>query len=221
MKKMIFRLEEERRHIARELHDELGQRLTALKMELASLLLPTQLQGVPHERIEAMLGMVDDTVASVRRIAANLRPTMLDDLGLHAAIEWLASESSRRIGIQVVVHFEETEPPVSAAASIVLYRIVQEALTNVARHARATTVEIELLRQDQDLVLSVQDNGIGFSAPPSLDHSLGLRGIRERARMLGGHMQIEPGAGGGTRLVVRLPLLSSTAPTPPCAAGEC
>ena len=139
MKKMIFRLEEERRHIARELHDELGQRLTALKMELASLLMPAQAQegvpGVPHDRIEAMLGMVDDTMASVRRIAANLRPTMLDDLGLHAAIEWLASESSRRVGIQVAVHFEEPEPPISAAASIVLYRIVQEALTNVARHA--------------------------------------------------------------------------------------
>lgn len=194
--------EEERRHIARELHDELGQRLTALKMELSGLL-----PQAPHERIELLLEMVDDTMAAVRRIASNLRPMMLDDLGLNAAIEWLAHDASHRIGVEVELHLDEIRQPISAVASIALYRMVQEALTNVARHARATAVRIEIQQQAGELVLTVEDNGVGFPAQPAQpDHSLGLMGIRERAQMLGGRAEIGPAAGGGAQVVVRIPL---------------
>lgn len=202
--------EEERRRIARELHDELGQRLTALKMELSSLALQTP-AGAGGERIASMLDMVDETVASVRRISTELRPLMLDDLGLNAAIEWLARESARRTGIDVTLRLGEVEPPVGAAAAIALYRIVQEALTNVVRHARATRVRIDLRRQADELVLTVQDNGVGLSAQAMhREGSHGLMGIRERAYMLGGQFEVGASPGGGGCLTVRLP----------CAAGD-
>ena len=112
-----------------------------------------------------MLEMIDDTVASVRRIAADLRPMMLDDLGLNAAIEWLARDAARRMDMEITVRLGEEDPPVTQGAAIALYRMVQEALTNVARHARATDVSIEMRQEGGELVLTVRDNGIGFSAP--------------------------------------------------------
>ena len=199
--------EEERRRIARELHDELGQRLTALKMELAAL--ATQTPGsTSRQHIASMLEMVDETVTSVRRITADLRPLMLDDLGLNAAIEWLADGWARRMGIAVQLHLGETDPPLGGAASIALYRMVQEALTNVARHARATEVQVEIRHEAGELVLTVQDNGTGFSEPSMYQEgSHGLMGMRERAYMLGGQFEIGAAATGGGRITVRLPLL--------------
>lgn len=198
--------EEERRRIARELHDELGQQLTALKMELTGLGAPPAL-GVPPERIVALCEMVDETVAAVRRIAADLRPLMLDDLGLIAAIEWLGRESARRFGIDIALHLGEADPPISEAASIALYRMVQEALTNIARHAHATRASIELQHQDDDLILTVQDDGVGLSETAvTTEGSHGLMGIRERAYMLGGTLEIGDACGGGGRITIRLPL---------------
>jgi two-component system sensor histidine kinase UhpB len=200
--------EEERRRIARELHDELGQRLTALKMELASLNSPTTPEA-QHARIGTMLEMVDETVASVRRIATDLRPMMLDDLGLNAAIEWLANGWARRMGIAVRLRLGLDDPPVSEATSIALYRMVQEALTNIARHARATEVRIEMQTRAEQLLLTVQDNGTGFaelSNYPETSH--GLMGIRERAYMLGGQLEVGNLATGGARIMIRLPLES-------------
>ena len=198
--------EEERRRIARELHDELGQRLTALKMELSSL---ASAKGPRSDetRIANMLEMIDDTVASVRRIAADLRPMMLDDLGLNAAIEWLARDAARRLDMEITVRLSEEDPPVTQGAAIALYRMVQEALTNVARHARATEVNIEMRQEGGELVLTVRDNGVGF--PADLQHNegrYGLLGIRERAYMLGGRLEVDNPPGGGGRLTVRLPL---------------
>lgn len=200
---MVTAREEERRRIARELHDELGQRLTALKMELSTLVC----SDAPDDRRASMLNMVDETIASVRRISTDLRPLMLDDLGLNAAIEWLAEGWQRRMGISVRLRLCSDDPPLGQAVSIALYRIVQEALTNVARHAHATKVKIAIWHEDGELVLTVRDNGVGFTEPSMYhDGSHGLMGIRERAYMLGGTMEIGNSPGGGGRIAVRLPL---------------
>lgn len=198
--------EEERRRIARELHDELGQRLSALKMEIASLG-SRGTQGMPSCRFDGMLEMVDDTVAALRRIAADLRPLMLDDLGLSSAIEWLARDAARRMDIEVTVHQPGEDPPLAPGADIALYRMVQEALTNVGRHAHATDVRITLRQEGNELVLVVHDNGRGFpERAVGQDGRFGLLGIRERAIMLGGRLEIDNPPGGGGRITVRAPL---------------
>ena len=198
--------EAERRNIARELHDELGQWLTALKMELATLVAGTQRGGL-EGRVANMLSIVDETMAAVRRMASDLRPLMLDELGLNAAVEWLARESARRLGIEIMLRLDDTDPPVSEAATIALYRMVQEALTNIARHAKATEVQIELRREAGEVVLTVRDNGVGFSEKAMYrDGSHGLMGIRERAYMFGGELEVGNLPGGGGRITVRLPL---------------
>lgn len=201
--------EEERRRIARELHDELGQRLTALKMELSSLG-PAAAPSSHEARVTGMLEMIDDTVAAVRRIAADLRPMMLDDLGLNAAIAWLARVAARRMDVKITVRLDDEDPPLTEAEAIAVYRMVQEALTNVARHAHATDVGIEMRQEGGELVLTVRDNGVGFSAR-CLQHDgrYGLLGIRERAHMLGGRLEVGNPPGGGGRLAVRLPLAAT------------
>jgi PAS domain S-box-containing protein len=203
--------EEERRRIARELHDELGQRLTALKIDLAGLVSAAKWAS-DDERVAGMQAMLDDTLASVRRIASDLRPLMLDDLGPAAAIEWLARDASQRMGIPVHARLPVTELAVDQRVAIALYRMVQEALTNVARHARARSVEVDLRIEGDRLVLTVSDDGTGL-APDAMDRSgsFGLMGLRERAHMLGGEIEIAPRPGGGTRLVARLP----ATPVPP------
>jgi signal transduction histidine kinase len=154
-----------------------------------------------------MLEMVDDTVASVRRIATDLRPMMLDDLGLNAAIEWLARDSARRMGIEIALELGEGDPPISAAATIAVYRMVQEALTNIARHAKATKVQVQIRCGPDELLLVVRDDGIGFGEQAMhREGSHGLMGIRERARILGGQLEIGNAAGGGGRIAVRLPM---------------
>lgn len=197
--------EEERRRIARELHDELGQRLSALKMDLSTL--THDIHNRAYERrVAAMIDMLDETVASVRRIASDLRPMMLDDLGLNAAIEWLARESAQRMGIEVTVRLGEVDPALDSQASTAVYRMVQEALTNVARHARATDVSIDMRQSGSELVLTVHDNGIGFPSTRRKEGSFGLIGIRERAYLLGGTLDVDNPPGGGGRITVRLPL---------------
>ena len=198
--------ENARLRIARELHDELGQRLSALKLDLASLD-PAAGRPAYDERVASMLGMLDDTMTSVRRIISDLRPLMLDDLGLNAALDWLARESARRMGIAISVHLGERDPALDKETSVAVYRMVQEGLTNVARHARATEVRIELCETAGQLVLTVQDNGIGFAlGAMRKPGSFGLFGIRERAYALGGSMEAGTAPGSGARLCVRLPL---------------
>ncbi len=195
---MVEAREEERRRIARELHDELGQRLTALKLEVAACQRdhPDLALGA---RAQRMLDMLDDTVASARRIAMDLRPLMLDDLGLAEAIDWLVSEFKRRTGIQVDTRPGEGLRELSPHLATTLYRIVQEALTNITRHARASRVSVAFERRGQELLLTIQDNGVGFTRDrrSSNPGSFGLLGIRERVLMLGGRLSAGNAPGGG------------------------
>jgi len=199
--------ENERRRIARELHDELGQRLTALQMNLSALATPDRSADVQDGLREAVR-LLDDTVLAMRRLAADLRPAMLDDLGLAAALEWLARDSERWLGIPVQLQLEaEGCEQLDDASATAMYRMVQEALTNVARHAKASRALVQLQRQGEHWVLSVSDNGQGMSGPPEWrDGRHGLLGMRERAHLLGGALEAGPASGGGTRVTMRLPL---------------
>ncbi|MDP3251824.1 MAG: PAS domain-containing sensor histidine kinase [Hydrogenophaga sp.] len=200
--------EEERQRIARELHDELGQRLTALKLEMTACMRDHP-DGELAERARGMLDMLDETVASARRIAMDLRPLMLDDLGLTAAIEWLVQQFKLRTAIAVTVRLDPALGDLPPGLATTLYRIVQEALTNITRHAQASKVAITLVRSGEELHLTIQDNGVGFNPTPQHRGagSFGLLGIRERVLMLGGRLSVGNGEGGGARLMVRVPLV--------------
>ena len=199
--------EEERRRIARELHDELGQRLTALKLEIATL----ERANTPRsraERTQAMIEMVDDTVAATRRISMDLRPLMLDDLGLNPAIEWLARDFERRTGVKVTLRLAPILDLIDNRTATTLYRIVQEALTNCARHSRANAAQVAIAPEADGIQLTVLDDGDGFPSVPqkSRQGSFGLIGIRERVLMLGGDLNLSNVPGGGARLAVFLPM---------------
>ena len=204
--------EEERRRISRELHDELGQRLTALKMELTGLASRAGL-GDADERVNGMLTMLDETVSAVRRLSSDLRPPMLDDLGLNAAIEWLARDMARRTGIDIRVRLDDSHPPPAGRLATALYRMVQEGLTNAARHSRARRVEVRLRRHGDSMMLTVADDGVGLPEGGALrDDAYGLLGMRERAAMLGGTLEFSNAeAMSGARLTVRLPLAQAEA----------
>jgi len=207
--------EREKSQVARELHDELAQALTALKMDVNWIAerLPPGNKPV-SAKVSAVLAMLDATVAATRRIAADLRPLLLDDLGLAAAVEWLVQNFTERTGVACELamgsgDFDLEEPYASA-----VFRIVQESLTNVARHARATQVEVTFERNELDIGIRVRDNGRGFSASdPRKPKTFGLMGLRERAGLLGGETRIESGPGRGTTIEVTIPL-ASKAPQP-------
>ncbi|MDB6036586.1 MAG: signal transduction histidine kinase, partial [Verrucomicrobiales bacterium] len=209
--------EEERTRIAREIHDILAQELTRLKIDLGwlSKRLSPSTREVDREKlfekVTSLTGFADKTINTVQKIAAELRPVVLDSLGLSAAIEWQAEEFRERTGIacEAIVPEEEFTLPRESATSI--FRIVQESLTNVIRHAHATRVEIILETENDTLRLLVQDNGIGFNAVQMRDpHSLGLLGMRERALLLGGRFEISGIPGKGTRVSVTMPFASQT-----------
>jgi len=200
--------EEEQARISREVHDELGQALTAVKMDLAWLAgrLPRTNSEV-LERIKSTRQLAARIIQSVRRISTELRPDVLD-LGLAAAVEWQAQEFQARSGIQCTVRLPSQEVH-APRASTALFRIFQETLTNVARHAKATRVEVVLQKQRDRLVLRIRDNGRGFdSANPALSKSLGLLGMRERAFILGGSVNISSAPGKGTTVTAWIPLPS-------------
>lgn len=197
--------EAERRRIARELHDELGQGLSALKLDLCAFADDTLPEG-QRARVQRMQARLDETMAAVRRIALDLRPQMLDDLGLSAAVEWLVRDFSRRTGLRCTMQLDDIGA-LGDQAGIALYRMVQEALTNVLRHAHASSVHVELRRDADRVWVSVRDNGVGLGPGlPAHDSQFGLLGMRERADMLGGQLQIESLERGGTCVRMQLPL---------------
>jgi PAS domain S-box-containing protein len=199
--------EEEKARIARELHDELGQSLTGLKMDVADILAqlkPEQTQAIA--RAGAMKSLIETTVASVRRIATELRPLMLDDLGLVPTIEWLVHDFSQRTGIHVDLQIPESDFHAASDLATAIFRVLQESLTNVARHAGANRVDVTLSWTDADIQLRVRDNGKGMGAETvGGARTLGLLGMRERARMLGGELVVDSLPGAGTSITFIVP----------------
>ena len=200
--------ETERTRIARELHDELGQALTALKMDVDLLggTIPQDRADL-LERTDAMRALLDSTVATTRRISTDLRPLVLDDLGLGAAAEWLAQSFAQRTRIPCGVSVDADCAQLGEPHASALFRIMQESLTNVARHAHAKRVEVRLERSGDNAVLTVRDDGVGMdhAARPN-SRSFGLRGIGERALLLGGTVELGSRPGAGTTLVARIPI---------------
>ena len=193
--------EEERAHIAREIHDELGQQLTAMRFELARIDRPGNSDS---GTIEDLIALVESSTREVRKIGTALRPMALDNGGLTGAIEWLAEAFRRRTGIPCGVRIEDGIHPTGPVATC-LFRICQESLTNVGRHAEATAVEIALSFDSGWLVLTVRDNGRGFLEGSSDPGSLGLLGMRERARIAGGAFRLDSAPGKGSLVEVRVP----------------
>jgi len=199
--------ESERTRIAREIHDSLGQALTAFKLQLAAARDAARKEAPALEaRLHETALMVDDLVKSVRRIATDLRPPILDQLGLPAAVEWLAQDFSHRTGIRCEATVLPTDDAIVDELATALFRIVQEALTNVLRHAGATRVNIELAMKSGCVALEINDDGSGITEADTIGPgSLGILGMRERASAVGGVLEVTPRAGGGTRVAAWFP----------------
>jgi signal transduction histidine kinase len=198
--------EDERKRIAREIHDELGQNLLALRIDIAMLHART---GATHpklnKKVHAVLDHIDSTMKAMRAIINNLRPTVLD-LGLNAAIEWQVKEFQRRTSIACELQMPENELEMDDNRATALFRILQESLNNVFRHARATKAMIEVYRKDERLFMKVADNGVGiFPGCRRKANSFGLVGIKERISTLGGELAIETAQDVGTTLTVSIP----------------
>ena len=201
--------EEERLHISREIHDELGQQLTVLKMDVSWLNKKVDAADGPvKQKLTELLGLIDTTVKTVRRIASELRPTLLDDLGIQAAMEWHLEEFARRSGIETSFDPPDGDVEVPDNLKIGLFRIFQESLTNVARHSGAGKVHVNLKEKDNHVFLTVRDNGRGFDEEKTRKKTLGLLGMRERSTVMGGDYNISsvPGEGTTVRVVVPIPV---------------
>jgi PAS domain S-box-containing protein len=203
--------EEEGMRIARELHDQLGRCLTAIKMDL--LWIEKTISQHPadeniqsiNEKMRMILEAVDETVTVVRRISSELRPGILDDLGLAAAVEWQAREFQTRTGVSCILNIPEDDLELSRDQATAFFRIFQEILTNVARHSRAGKIWVNLEARDGIVTLEVEDDGIGISPDAAgQPHALGLAGMRERAAVFGGHVEISGMPGKGTTVIVRM-----------------
>ncbi len=211
--RLVSAQEEERARIAREIHDEFGQQLTGLNINLAWLEKRVRENKSPTspaqllDKISVMQDQIKTTIKTLRRIATDLRPGILDSLGLVAALEWQAKEFSERTGIQCVFRPDREEISCGQVHAITLFRIFQETLTNVARHANATSVEASLGRTDSRLHLRIRDNGRGISDTRQVNRkSLGLLGMKERAAIVGGTFKISSKAGNGTLVEVEIPV---------------
>jgi len=200
--------EHERAGIAREIHDDLGQSLTAIKMDAAWLKskIPEDLSEL-HTKAEDTIFLVDSAIQTVKKISSELRPGLLDDLGLSAAIEWQAADYQKRSGINIYVTIEPEEIVLEEALSIALFRVRQESLTNIVRHAGASDVWVNLTKNSQYVALEVVDNGCGISDKAmSKKNSFGLIGMRERVHAIGGKISITSIRKGGTKVALKAPL---------------
>ena len=198
----------ERTNIAREIHDELAQTLTVLKMDLTWLKKKLPMGQKPMiEKINTMLKAIDSTIETMKRIATDLRPGILDDLGLAAAIEWQAEEFQKQTGIKCKVVLDAEDITLDRDRNTAIFRIFQETLTNVARHAKATQVTVSLKEREGKIKLTVKDNGKGITQE-EIAHpkSYGLMGIRERAKILNGNSIIKGVHGKGTSVTVEIPV---------------
>jgi PAS domain S-box-containing protein len=205
--------DQESERIAREIHDELGHALTSLNMDLIWIQQKLEAEKSPllrsqfQRRIKTTTKLLETTVRSVQRISAELRPAMLDNLGLTATLEWQAEEFEARTSIRCRWKPKPVIAQSNRDQATALFRIFQEILTNVARHARARSVNLKLVQNDGELILEVADNGRGFNEKKLLDHkSLGLLGMRERVAFIGGRVEIRSAPGKGTKVIVTSPI---------------
>lgn len=210
---LTFRLqrirEDERKRISREIHDELGQLLTALKIDLNLLATDLKTSGkrqYPSENFASAFGLVDEALVSVKRIAQELRPEILDALGLGPAIEWQVSELQERTDMSVSLSMPEALPELQEEMHIQVFRILQEALTNIMRHANANNIEVTVQSSSNKLHLQVKDDGCGFDFRADEVSSLGLLGMRERARQVNAALQIQSVPGAGTQISLAIPI---------------
>ncbi|HVU34843.1 MAG TPA: histidine kinase [Opitutaceae bacterium] len=206
--------EEERTRIAREVHDELGQALTGLKLDMSWLASKLGKNAKPvQQKVRTMVDHIDETIQTVRRIATELRPGILDSLGLVAAMEWQANDFQSRTGITCSVSTSVSETILDQDITTVFFRIYQETLTNIIRHAKATRVTVRLEETGGHLVMTVADNGRGISEEEiASTRSLGLLGMRERAMLVGGDLSLHGAPGAGTTVTLSVPLAG---PRPP------
>ena len=202
--------EEEKYEISRKVHDELGQLLTAMKMDLLQLdkKLPREDSDL-HQRAHSIVDLIDDTIRSVQGIAMELRPPILDAFGLCEAIAWQADEYEKRYEIQFKLNFPQKHVGLNKDLEVTLFRIFQESVTNVVRHSEASQVDVEVLPENGQLVMRIQDDGIGIQKDKIEDsNSIGLIGIRERVRSWNGEVQFLGADGKGTNVEVRIPITS-------------
>lgn len=224
--KLITAQEEERRTIARELHDEVGQVLTAIKVELRVAQHAINAIGGPPHLLDDARSISDGALAAVRDLSHLLHPALLDDLGLPAAIDWYLRGFSKRHGIRADLVHDRMDARLSPEIEAAAYRIVQEALTNIARHARADSCRVCLQRLSDTVLVTVEDDGMGFDVAEAQRtgdrRGLGLIGIRERVESLHGTTRLESEPGKGVRITVELPArmrLRTGEPSPPEAEG--
>src|SRR5690606_4119837 len=200
----------ERKRLSRELHDEVGQTLTALRMEMARASRLDSVVGSASEvRLEECKHLIDSLIHTVRNLSMGLRPSMLDDFGLAPALNWHAQDFTRRYGVMVNVALEGDLDRLPEPHCTCIYRIVQEALTNCARHAHASQVGVSLRREDRSLRLLIHDDGVGMQGDVRESNGFGLLGIQERAKELHGFMFMHSTNGAGTTLRVEIPLPES------------
>lgn len=211
-----FVRESEAKRISRDLHDEVGQVLTSIKMDIARFRskcsYPEAASSddcIMGESIGAIQTKIDDTVDYIRRIASDLRPPVLDRMGLVSAIDLLARNLEENTELIVNVESDELDQPLNWLISTSIYRIVQEALTNVTRHAQATEIQIDLHRKDHEIILTIKDNGQGFELANAQSEALGIIGMRERARLVNGTFLLESAPGMGTRIEVCVPVAAN------------
>ena len=201
--------EEDRKRVARDLHDQIGQILTAIKMDMTWMTrhLPES-EGEVLARLKESIQLINDGVKSVRAICSGLRPGVLDDLGLAAAIEWQANEFASRNGVRCEVSVPPIDLHLDGDRATAAFRIFQECLTNVIRHAQAKSVRVSLCQEEENILLVVEDDGIGFRESDLSNSlgSLGLLGMKERAQFCGGEVQISSSPGSGTTVTVRVPV---------------
>ena len=204
--------EEERRSIARELHDEVGQVLTAIKVELAVAQRSVEAAGVKVDVLNDARRITEGALHTVRDLSRLLHPAMLDDLGLPATVEWYLKGFGRRHGVRIELLQDGVDERLAPETEAGIYRIVQEALTNVAKHAQATTCRVFLQRLTNTVLVTIEDDGVGFRpeevSVPGASRGIGLVGIRERVAQLRGELRLESGPGKGTRLTVEIPVHS-------------
>ena len=213
---VAFRLElareEERARVARELHDELGQVLTSLKLEFMWLV--DQLRNSEPKpgiqlvnKLQSLIGLIEVSIQSVRQISGDLRPAVLDHLGLREAIQWEATKFEARTGIRCRLAWQLKNEPADRTRQLAMFRILQEALTNVVRHAHAGAVRIGMRERGRTLTLTIRDNGRGITKSELTSvESIGLLGMSERARLLGGRVTIAGAPGRGTTVTVTVPI---------------